>query len=71
MKMLVQEKISDTLIKTYSDAGFLIKQVETGIEYGEAVDVLPLRYTYVETDKPIPKDESETLDKNDRKDLNN
>ena len=62
--MLVQEKISDTLIKTYSDAGFLIKQVETGIEYGEAVDVLPLRYTYVETDKPILKDESETLDKN-------
>ena len=69
MKMLVQEKISDTLIKTYSDAGFLIKQVETGIEYAEAVDVLPLRYTYVETDKSILKDESETLDKNEQKDL--
>ena len=67
--MLVQEKISDTLIKTYSDAGFLIKQVETGIEYAEAVDVLPLRYTYVETDKSILKDESETLDKNEQKDL--
>ena len=67
--MLVQEKISDTLIKTYSDAGFLIKQVETGIEYAEAVDVLPLRYTDVETDKPILKDESETLDKNEQKDL--
>ena len=69
MKMLVQEKISETLIKTYSDAGFIIKQVETGIEYGEAVDVLPLRYTYVATDKPILKDESETLDKNEQKDL--
>lgn len=67
--MLVQEKISDTLIKTYSDAGFIIKQVETGIEYGEAVDVLPLKYTYVETDKPILEDESETSDKNDGKDL--
>ncbi len=42
-----------TLIRHYSDAGMMLKQVETGIEYSEAVDVVPCRYTYEETDKPI------------------
>jgi hypothetical protein len=37
------------LIKTYSDL-YLIKQVETGVIYDEAIDV-PGKYTYVETDE--------------------
>ena len=41
------------LVLTYSDAGFNIRQIETGIIYEEAVDVVPLRYTYEETDIPI------------------
>lgn len=41
------------LVRHYSDEGMMILQVETGIEYEEAVDVLPCRYTYEETDKPI------------------
>ena len=41
------------LIRTYSDENKYIKQVETGNEYTEAIDVEPLRYTYVETDKAI------------------
>ena len=46
------------LIKHYSDQGFVMRQIETGIEYGEAVDVYPCRYTYEETDKQIePADE--------------
>ena len=32
---------------------YYIKQVETGAEYSEAVDVLPCRYTYVVTDKKV------------------
>lgn len=44
-----------TLIKHESDAGKIILQVETGREYASAVDVIPCKYTYEETDKDIPK----------------
>jgi hypothetical protein len=33
----------------------MIRQVETGIVYYDAVDVLPCKYTYEETDEPIPE----------------
>lgn len=39
------------LYKTYSDAGYLIRQAETGAEYDEAIDVDGAPYTYTETDK--------------------
>lgn len=39
--------------KTYSDSGFYIKQVETGIYYSEAIDVLDAGYTYIETNEKI------------------
>ena len=42
-----------TLIKHYSDAGFMLLQVETGIKYYDPVDIVPCRYTYEETDEPI------------------
>ena len=45
------------LIKHYSDSNKYILQVETGIEYTEAIDVYPCPYTYVEIDKPIEVDE--------------
>ena len=41
------------LVKHASDSGKIIRQVETGREYTLAVDNLPCRYTYEETDKPI------------------
>ena len=44
------------LYRTYSDAGCLIRQVETGAEYSEAIDVADATYTYAETDKIIPDD---------------
>lgn len=40
------------LYKTYSDKGYLIKQVETGELYQEAIDVENAPYTYEETDIP-------------------
>ena len=46
------------LMKTYSDAGLKIKQLETGIEYDEAYDI-PNRYTYIETNKKITEVEDE------------
>lgn len=39
--------------RTYSDSNFYIRQIETGIIYGEAYDNVPLIYTYEETDIPI------------------
>lgn len=43
-----------TLIKHESDNGKMIRQKETGREYSSAVDVIPCRYTYEETDKDVP-----------------
>ena len=45
------------LIKHKSDSNKYIRQVETGIEYASAVDVIPCRYTYEETEKEIPEKE--------------
>ena len=44
-----------TLIKHESDCGKIIRQIETGREYSSAVDVVPCKYTYEETEKDIPK----------------
>ncbi len=44
-----------TLILHESDCGKMIRQVETGIEYPSAVDVIPCKYTYEETEKDVPK----------------
>ena len=49
------------LVKTYSTENKYIKQVETGLEYDEAVDIgekvgeeyKATKYTYEETDKEI------------------
>lgn len=51
--MIQTEQLSDRLIKTYSDEGLKIKQIETDRIYDEAVDVIPLKYTYEETEEKI------------------
>lgn len=48
--MLKVESISDKYIRHSSDEGKKIRQVETGILYDEAVDIVPCRFTYEETD---------------------
>jgi hypothetical protein len=49
--------LENNLIKHYAEDSlgnrYYIKQVETGIEYEEAIDVIPCKYTYVVTDKKI------------------
>lgn len=52
--MIQTEQISPKRIRHYSDAGMMIRQVETGIIYQDAVDKIPCRYIYEETDEPIP-----------------
>lgn len=56
------------LCRTYSDEGKVIRQIETGEEYDEAIDVRDaegnIRYTYEETEKYI-EDNSEEGDVED------
>lgn len=53
--MLKEQLIEDgRRIRHWSDAGMMIHQIETGHNYEDAVDVMPCRYTYEETDTPIP-----------------
>lgn len=40
-----------TLIKYYSDEGFLLLQNETGVKYSDPVDIYPCPYTYTETNE--------------------
>ena len=56
--MVIKETINEKLVRHYSDEGKMIRQVETGYVYVEAVDVIPCRYTYEETDREIPKRET-------------
>ena len=54
--MLKQEKIiinNKELLHTYSDNNKYILQVETNVEYNEAYDVIPCKYTYTETEEEI------------------
>lgn len=61
--MIKIEFLNDgTLIKHYSDAGFMLLQVETGIKYAAPVDLVPCRYTYEETDELINVDDDEISD---------
>lgn len=49
--MIVQtptEGFEETLIHTKSDLGLPIRQVETGLVYIEADDIVPCPYTYEE-----------------------
>jgi hypothetical protein len=45
------------LYRTYSDAGMMVRQEQTGAVYSEAVDVENSGYTYVETDTPIESED--------------
>ena len=60
--MIIQETFMQDdlqLTKTYSDAGFLIRQDATGDFYPEAIDPTEAGRTYTETDIPIEEPEEE------------
>ena len=48
--MVKQENINEKLIRTYSDEDKFVKQVESNVIYKEAIDVVPVRFTYIEVD---------------------
>ena len=56
--MIKTELLKDgTLIRHYSDSGMKLLQVETGTMYDEAIDIVPCKYTYEETETPVEQDE--------------
>lgn len=48
-----------SLYRTYSDAGYMIRQTQTGVEYAEAIDVADAPYTYEETETKIQTDDTD------------
>lgn len=61
--MIKTEFLNDgTLIKHFSDAGFMLLQVETGIKYADPIDVYPCRYTYKEIDEKIESKEDMNIE---------
>lgn len=61
--MIQVEYLNDgTLVKHYSDAGYMLLQNETGLKYSDPIDVVPCRYTYTETDELVEADDAATLD---------
>ena len=52
--MIKTEIINNKFIRHYAEDSngvkYKIKQVETGIVYDEAVDLIPCKYNYVETE---------------------
>ena len=50
--MIVKEFLrGGKFVRHYSDSRKMILQVETGEEYSDAVDLMPCKYTYTETEQ--------------------
>ena len=61
--MIITEIIDNgKRIRHYSDKFVRILQNETGVVYDDAVDVLPCKYTYTETDERIETAEDEAIE---------
>lgn len=56
---MIQTEMIGKRILHYSDQNMKIRQIETGKLYEDAIDVMPCRYTYEETDIPIPVEDEE------------
>ncbi len=50
--MILTENIGNR-IRHYSDKQVKMRQIETGKVYDDAIDIIPCKYTYEETDEPI------------------
>lgn len=64
--MIIIEQLDErTRERRYSDKGVKLLQIETNILYNDAVDVVPCRFTYEESEEPIDDsmmDPQEALD---------
>lgn len=55
----ISGKEHPNLIRHYSDKNKMIKQVETGVEYTDAIDIYPCKYSYIESENDITEGEEE------------
>ena len=55
--MIIQERISETLVKSYSDRGVYIHGGYPEADYAEAIDPISMNRTYTETDREIVGEE--------------
>lgn len=52
--MIVTELLKDdTLVKHYSDKDMMLRQIESGMLFYHAIDVVPCRFSYEETNIKI------------------
>ena len=56
---VLEEQVSEFSVRHYSNRNLKLRQIETGIIYDDAIDIIPCQFTYEETDIPI---ESENLE---------
>ena len=56
--MIIQERISETLVRTYSDRDVYIHGGNPEADYAEAVDPISANRTYTETNTPIAYDDN-------------
>ena len=63
--MIIEKQVDGNCVLHYSDAGYKLRQIETGIIFPDAVDLNPCAYTYEETDElcgDVELDDREALD---------
>lgn len=61
--MILTELLNNgTLIKHYSDQGYLLLQVETSAKYLDPIDVNPCPFTYIETNEKAEEVEEEIIE---------
>lgn len=54
---ILEEQVSEMCVRHYSDRNVKLRQIETGALYDDAVDVIPCRFTYEETNEPVEEAE--------------
>ena len=60
--MIKRELFGDNLYRTYSDEGYKIRQIETGIIFDDALDTQDVNFTYEETDEKIVRPIEDDID---------
>lgn len=58
-------EVHQNLIKHYAEdengKKYKIKQIDTGVEYSEAVDIYPCKYTYIATETEAEEEDEEMV----------
>lgn len=67
--MIVQQQISDTLVRTYSNIGVKIHGGFPEADYDEAIDPISAHREYTETDIPVDEEEPTIEDKAEAYDI--